>query len=111
MIFAEIDLEYVAEVRRRVGGANAAIDAGVNRLEAIRDGLMRSTADSRLDDDAFAMERRLRGFQDRPMGVAQRGRFGDPGPISVSRRIESRNLPSNSGNSSGSGIRRDTSRS
>jgi hypothetical protein len=50
---------------------------------------MRSTVgDASLDDEARGLERKLKGLQQRLAGNRARGRAGDPGPVSISRRLD-----------------------
>lgn len=71
-----------------VFGAREAIDESVKKLGAIQEALLRSkVADAGLDEESGAMERRLHDLRERLMGSRQRGRMGDPGPVSVSRRL------------------------
>ena len=50
---------------------------------------MRSTVgDSSLDDEARTLERRLNDLQQRLVGDRKRRRMGDPGPISIERRLD-----------------------
>jgi hypothetical protein len=79
----------VDELQRQTDGAHAAVGNALERLAAIREVLMRSTvAGAVLDDEAYALERRLQEMRERLTGNRQRGSFGDPGPVSILRRLE-----------------------
>jgi hypothetical protein len=81
-------LREVAELERAVGAADAAIEETQKRLTGITDALMRSTvADSSLDDEARALSRRIAELDEWLSGNRRRGRAGDPGPVSISRRL------------------------
>ena len=81
--------KQLAELQRQTRGANAAIGEALQRLEGIRDALMRSTVrGDDLDNEAYSLDRRLREMRERLTGNRQRDRFGDPGPISIFRRLE-----------------------
>jgi hypothetical protein len=75
-------------VRRDFGAAKSAIDATKERLGGIQAALMESTADPALDDEARALERKLLDLRERLVGREQRERYGDPGPISIARRLD-----------------------
>jgi hypothetical protein len=79
----------LSELRGATGAAGAAIGETLKRLDAIEEVLDRSTVgDTGLDDEARALERRLRELRQRLEGDRQRRRMGDPGPVSISRRLE-----------------------
>ncbi len=81
-------LKQLADLQREVQGAGAAIDETLRRVEAIQEVLMRSTAgDTALDDEARALEARLRDIEERISGNRARGLAGDPGPVSITRRL------------------------
>ena len=75
-------------MRRDVGAAASALDETSKRLAGIREALMESTGAAGLHDEARALERRLSEMQERLGGNRTRSRAGDPGPVSVSRRLE-----------------------
>jgi hypothetical protein len=82
-------LQRLAGLQAAVLGARSAIDETATRLAGIKEALMRSTVrGSRLDDEARALERRLMELKQRLVGNEQRGRMSDPGPVSISRRLE-----------------------
>jgi hypothetical protein len=81
-------LREVAEVQRDAGASSASIDETLSRLEAIQEVLVRST----VGDDALAAEARrltlrLEELKQRLSGNEQRETMGDPGPISIARRL------------------------
>ena len=79
--------------RGAVDGARAAIDHTLERLEAIKSALDRSTtADDRLAVEARTLARRLQDLRLAISGVAQREAFGDPGEVSISRRLGVANM-------------------
>jgi photosystem II stability/assembly factor-like uncharacterized protein len=79
----------VDAVRREASGANAAIEEAKKALTGIKEALMRSTVgDTSLDDEARALEARLLDLDERLNGERRRGRMGDPGPVSISRRLD-----------------------
>jgi hypothetical protein len=82
-------LEELTHVQRATSGARAAIDDTLKRLGGIKEVLDRSDVeDLGLRDQARALEQRLRSMREELTGNRQRGRMGDPGPISISRRVE-----------------------
>jgi hypothetical protein len=79
----------VAELDRDVGAAAAAIDEAQVRLASIKQALMRSTvADTSLDAEARALERRFADLELRLVGDSRRSEKGDPGPVSIKRRVQ-----------------------
>jgi photosystem II stability/assembly factor-like uncharacterized protein len=79
----------VAELERDVLAAGAAIDEAQVRLEGIKQALMRSTAaDTSLDAEVQALERQLAELEFRLIGDERRSEMGDPGPVSIKRRIQ-----------------------
>jgi hypothetical protein len=81
-------MRELAALQGNVLGARETIDGAVTRVRAIQDALMRSTVqNASLDEEARAMERRLLDQRELLLGNRQRRRMGDPGPVSVSRRI------------------------
>jgi hypothetical protein len=79
----------VDALRRDVGAAAAAIGETLTRLTGIKEALMRSTVqDVSLDDTARDLERRLEQLRERLSGNERRENFGDPGPVSITRRLE-----------------------
>ncbi len=82
-------LRELAEMQRAIGGARSAIDETGERLEPIKEALMRSTVgDASLDDEARELERRLDKLRLWLVGDRRRGRAGDPGPVSIARRLD-----------------------
>jgi photosystem II stability/assembly factor-like uncharacterized protein len=81
-------LETVAELQRTVKGAVSAIDETATQLEGVREALMRSTAvETDLDGRTRSLERQLVEMRRRIVGDRDRARAGDPGPVSIARRI------------------------
>ncbi len=79
----------VAELERDVLAAGAAIDEAQVRLASIKQALMRSTVvDTSLDAEAQALERQLADLELRLVGDPRRNRLGDPGPVSIERRLQ-----------------------
>jgi photosystem II stability/assembly factor-like uncharacterized protein len=82
-------LKRLAALQREVQGASSAIGETAKRLGAIKEVLMRSTiGDVSLDDEARELDRRLDGFRLTLQGSRQRRMKGDPGPVSISRRLQ-----------------------
>jgi len=82
-------LAELSGVQRATDGARAAIDDTLKRLGGIKEVLDRSTVDDpSLHHEARALERRLHALRERLSGDRQRGRMGDPGPVSIARRVE-----------------------
>jgi hypothetical protein len=81
-------LRNLAALDRAVQGAEATIEETEVRLRGIKEALMRSTiGESDLDDEARTLERRLQDIKYEIVGSPRRENYGDPGPVSVSRRI------------------------
>jgi photosystem II stability/assembly factor-like uncharacterized protein len=79
----------VAELDRDVLAAVAAIDEAQVRLDSIEQALMRSTvADTGLDAETRALERAFAELELRLVGDERRSEMGDPGPVSIKRRIQ-----------------------
>ncbi len=82
-------LQEIGRLQRAVRGAEAAIEETSARLERIKGSLMNSTvSDVSLDDEARRLERWLRSLGERLSGNRQRTVMGDPGPVSVVRRLD-----------------------
>lgn len=77
----------LSEVSRRVDGAEEAIAAALRRVTAIREALLRSTADPGLDAAARAIQLDLAELEERLGGNPRRGLLGDPGPVSIEGRM------------------------
>ena len=73
---------------RSVGAARSAIAESAREVESIKETLMQSTAGSKLDDETRKLEQRLDRMQAQLDVNRRRDRAGDPGPISISRRLE-----------------------
>ena len=81
-------LKELSELQREVQGANAAVRGALERVEAIRETLMRSTAsDPSLGEEVRSLEQRLNDFSLKLNGERSRGMMGDPGPVSIDARI------------------------
>ena len=81
-------LKNVAELQREVQGANSAVRGALERVGAIRQTLMRSTASgTSLDEEVRSLEQRLNDFNLKINGERSRGMMGDPGPVSINGRI------------------------
>jgi hypothetical protein len=82
-------LQELSALQRAVRGAGAAIEETEQRLASIRETLMRSTVTGvSLDETTRALERRLADMKERLEGNRQRRGLGDPGPVSITRRLE-----------------------
>ena len=76
-------------VQRTAVGAGAAMEELLERVGAIQEVLLRSTVgDSHLGDEARSLQARLRHMQETLKGNQRRANAGDPGPVSISRRLE-----------------------
>jgi photosystem II stability/assembly factor-like uncharacterized protein len=79
----------IAALERSVQGAQSTIAETETRLRAIRESLMRATVkDAALDDEVRALEGRLAGLRLDLLGSRTREFMGDPGPISIKRRVD-----------------------
>ncbi len=68
--------------------ANSALAEAETKLDAIRQALMRSTlAHSQLDDSARGLWRKVKDLQLWLEGSERRDNMGDPGPVSIERRL------------------------
>jgi len=86
-------LKNVAELQREVQGANSAIRSALERVAAIRQTLMRSTASAEsLDEEVRALEQQLNDFSLKLDAERSRRMMGDPGPVSISSRINVANM-------------------
>jgi hypothetical protein len=78
----------LASLQRAIEGADSAIDETKTRLKAIRESLMKSEVkDSSLDDGVRALEKKLADIDFRLSGSTTREFYGDPGPVSIKRRL------------------------
>jgi photosystem II stability/assembly factor-like uncharacterized protein len=77
----------VDELNRSVAGAISVIDETVKAIEAIKNTLLRSTADADLYEEANSIEQRMRRLRDRLTGNRERVWMGDPGPMSIDHRL------------------------
>ena len=81
-------LKELSELQREVQGANSAVRGALERVGAIRETLMRSTAsDPSLGEEVRSLEQRLNDFSLKLNGERSRGMMGDPGPVSIDARI------------------------
>jgi photosystem II stability/assembly factor-like uncharacterized protein len=81
-------LKELSELQREVQGANSAVGGALERVGAIRETLMRSTAsDPSLGEEARSLEQRLNDFSLKLNGESSRRMMGDPGPVSIDARI------------------------
>ena len=78
----------VDELRRAVSGSVAAIDELVDSINAIKEVTVRSTADAKLYEDAASISQRALRLRDRLTSNQAREFMGDPGPVSISSRID-----------------------
>ncbi|MCP3979151.1 MAG: glycosyl hydrolase [bacterium] len=82
-------LERLGDLQRAVRGATAALGETGKRLDAIAEALMDSSSSgSALDDEARALRAEVRELQHRLSGDRVRARHGDPGPVSIARRLD-----------------------
>jgi hypothetical protein len=81
-------LKRLAELQREVQGAGAVITETSRTLGALRQVLLRSTVgDPQLDDAVRVLEDRVQRIQQKLGGNDRREAYGDPGPISINRRL------------------------
>jgi hypothetical protein len=76
------------DLNRQVQGAASAITTALIEAGAIKDTLLQSNAALSLRDTTRSLELELLEMQDRINGNVARDLYGDPGPVSVKRRIE-----------------------
>ena len=82
-------MHELASMQGAILGAKEAIDASVNELRAVQETLLdASSEDASLIESARNMERWFLDLRERLMGNRQRSAMGDPGPVSVSRRLQ-----------------------
>ncbi len=75
------------DLNRQVQGAASAIKDTLTETGAIKQTLLRSEAASGLHDIVRAVELKLLDMQDRINGNTARDLYGDPGPVSISQRL------------------------
>ena len=81
-------LKELSELQREAQGANSAVRGALERVGAIRETLMRSTAsDPSLGEEARSLEQQLNDFSLKLNGESSRRMMGDPGPVSIDARI------------------------
>jgi photosystem II stability/assembly factor-like uncharacterized protein len=76
------------DLRRQVGGSNAAIRSALTEVGAIKSTLMRASAPDSLRDEARRIELELNALQEIIGGNARRDLHSDPGPVSINNRIQ-----------------------
>jgi hypothetical protein len=76
------------ELNRQVTGAQSAVTAFLAETDAIKDTLLRSSAPPALWEHARMLELDLLQIQDRLTTNERRSNYGDPGPVSISHRLE-----------------------
>jgi len=77
----------VDDLNRQVQGAASAIKNFLTETGAIKQTLLRSGAALSLRDAVRALELELMGMQDRINDNVARDLYGDPGPVSISQRL------------------------
>ena len=77
----------VDEMQRAVGGTLRSVDEVLAQLDAIKETLHSSTADLALYAQANSIQQSINQVRDRLQGNATRGRFSDPGRLSVRDRL------------------------
>jgi len=76
------------ETQRAVMGARRVLQDAALRLEAIRQTLDRSTVgDTAFGDEVRSLERRVADMQEKLSGNPRRAMANDPGPVSISQRL------------------------
>jgi photosystem II stability/assembly factor-like uncharacterized protein len=75
-------------LNRQVTGAGAAVTGLLTETGAIKETLLRSSADISLRDRARSIELELLEIQQKLKGSEKRDLYSDVGPVSISRRIE-----------------------
>jgi len=82
-------MKQLSELRGATDAARASIDEAVKRLDAIAEVLDRSTVEgNELGDATRELKTKLRDVRLLLAGDQQRRGMGDPGPVSISRRLE-----------------------
>jgi photosystem II stability/assembly factor-like uncharacterized protein len=78
----------VAELQRTVGSSGSSMDEALTRLSAIKEVLVRSTlGDEGPGAEARRLSARLEELKERLRGNRRRRAMGDPGPVSIQRRL------------------------
>ncbi len=75
------------DMERRVGGGEAAVEAGIERIKAIQETLVRATVDAALITRADDFAKRLKLLQERLEGDDRRNIMNEDGPVSIQRRV------------------------
>ncbi len=78
----------VDELRRAVSGSVLAIDELKTEIDAIREVVLRSTADAALYDEANAISQRAQRLRARLAGTEAREFMGDTGPVPITQRLQ-----------------------
>jgi hypothetical protein len=74
-------------LNRQVAGAGSAVAALLVETQAIKDTLLRSSAPLALREQVRSMELELLAMQQTLKGNERRSLYGDPGPVSISSRL------------------------
>lgn len=81
-------LRELAEMQRQINGANAAIGAAREEIDAMRAALARATLDDEeLQSAVRAVEREVEDLHYRMNGQARRDRYNEQRPVSIQRRL------------------------
>jgi hypothetical protein len=76
------------DMSRQLKGSSAAVKTLLVETAAIKDTLLRSSAETALREQARSIELELLGIQQKISGNEARDLYGDQGPVSISRRLE-----------------------
>jgi hypothetical protein len=76
------------ELNRQVQGATVAIESMLAETGAIKEALLRSSATETLRKTVRSLELELLNMQDLIKGNTARDLYGDPGPVSISQRLQ-----------------------
>jgi hypothetical protein len=76
------------DLKRRVNGAGAAVQALLTEMGAVKETLMRSAAPLELRDRARAFELELLAMQQTLAGNEARDLYNDLGPVSIKKRVD-----------------------
>lgn len=78
----------LAALQREIEGADSTIEETKTRLKAVRESLANTeAADRALDDEVRRLEKLVHALDLRLSGSTTRELFGDPGPVSIKRRL------------------------
>jgi photosystem II stability/assembly factor-like uncharacterized protein len=78
----------VNSLRRSTDGSVSAIDEVIKQLDAVKETLLRSTADPDLNRRTHQLTQRARELRERLGGWKEREDMGDPGPVPIKKRID-----------------------